>query len=130
MTLSPCLSCGQPANGSRCPEHTLDAKGSTTDRGYDSQWDRLSKRARRLQPFCTDCGSTEDLQLDHLPSAWDRKAKRLSIRLGIDAQVVCGPCNRARGAARGNAVTRGDAPPPTTSRPLPRQSLRFTPEST
>lgn len=123
MTLSPCLSCGEPATGSRCPEHTLDAKGSATARGYDAAWHRLSKRARRLQPFCLDCGSTEDLQADHTPEAWQRKASGKAIKLSM-IDVVCGPCNRARGAARGNAVTRGNAPPPPTLRPPPRQSLK------
>jgi len=33
---------------------------SARELGYDAQWDRLSKRARRMQPFCIDCGSTED----------------------------------------------------------------------
>ena len=61
MTLRPCLDCGEPTALTRRPEH----------RGYDAEWDRLSRRARRLQPWCSDCGSTEDLQADHLPSAWD-----------------------------------------------------------
>ncbi|UUO03631.1 hypothetical protein M4D79_12115 [Mycolicibacterium novocastrense] len=108
MTLRPCLDCGQPATGPRCPEHTIDTKPTAHQRGYDIAWQRLSKRARRLQPFCTDCGSTEDLQCDHLPSAWARKAAGKSIRLQ-DVEVVCRACNLARGAARGNAVTRGNA---------------------
>lgn len=67
MTLRPCLICGQPAARPRCPEHTVDTKPTAHARGYDAAWQRLSKRARRLQPFCTDCGSTEDLQCDHTP---------------------------------------------------------------
>lgn len=126
MTLSPCLDCGQPANGSRCPEH--DIKGTATQRGYDAAWARLSRRARRLQPFCTDCGSTEDLQGDHTPDAWARKAAGKPIRL-CDIVVRCGPCNRAAGAARGPSATRGSTPATSRSRPRPRQSLRLTPES-
>ena len=57
MTLSPCLDCGEPTTGPRCPEHTVDPKASATDRGYDGAWTKLSRRARRLQPFCTDCGT-------------------------------------------------------------------------
>jgi 5-methylcytosine-specific restriction enzyme A len=68
----------------------------------------LSRRARRLQPFCTDCGSTEDLQTDHTPEAWKRKAAGKPLRLA-DVEVVCGPCNRARGAARGTTATSRDA---------------------
>ncbi|BBY61157.1 hypothetical protein MSAR_42930 [Mycolicibacterium sarraceniae] len=109
MTLRPCLDCGEPTSGPRCTEHTIDTKPTAHARGYDAAWTRLSKRARRLQPFCTDCGSTEDLQTDHTPQAWARKAAGKPIRLQ-DVRVLCGPCNRAAGAARGPSATRGDAP--------------------
>jgi len=89
MTLRPCLDCGEPTALTRRPEH----------RGYDAEWDRLSRRARRLQPWRSDCGSTEDLQADHLPSAWERRAQRKPLRLK-DIEVVCGECNRARGSSR------------------------------
>lgn len=123
MTLTPCLDCGEPADGSRCPEHTTQAKGTATQRGYDAAWDRLSKRARKLQPFCTDCGTTEGLQADHSPEAWAAKAAGKPIKLSM-IDVVCGPCNVARGAARGMD------PRPPASRPRPRQSLRLTSDST
>lgn len=108
MSLKPCIKCGEPTEGTRCTEHTL-REPDATERGYDHQWKLLSRRARRYQPFCTDCGATEDLQADHTPRAWARKAEGKPIRLK-DIDVVCAPCNRRRGAARGNAVTRGDAP--------------------
>jgi 5-methylcytosine-specific restriction protein A len=126
MTLRPCIDCGEPAEGPRCPEHTTDAKGTATARGYDAAWDKLSKRARRLSPFCSDCGSTEGLECDHSPEAWARKAAGKSIRLQ-DVDVVCGECNRARGAARGITTTRGDAPHAAHSRPPSRQSLSHSP---
>ena len=101
MTLSPCIECGEPADGPRCPEHVRPSspKVSAAQRGYDAAWQRLSARARKLQPFCSDCGATEDLQADHTPEAWARKAAGKAVRLK-DIDVVCGPCNRARGAAR------------------------------
>lgn len=122
MTLRPCLVCGEPAEGPRCEVHTVDRKAPAAARGYDAAWARLSKRARRLQPFCTDCGATDDLQADHTPEAWERKAAGLAIRLA-DVDVVCGPCNRRRGAARG-PQTRGRAPSARPNHPLRRQSLR------
>lgn len=111
MTLKPCLDCGEPTDRARCPEHTHDdaPKAAATARGYDWTWTKLSRRARKLQPFCTDSGSTEDLQADHSPEAWERKAAGKPLRL-TDVAVVCGPCNRARGAARGTTATRADAP--------------------
>ncbi|WP_024444370.1 hypothetical protein [Mycolicibacterium iranicum] len=123
MTLQPCLDCGQPATGPRCPEHTVDTKAPAGDRGYDWQWTKLSRTARRLQPFCSDCGTTENLQCDHTPHAWARKAAGKPLRLK-DIDVVCGPCNRARGAARGHTATRGDTPDSRDPDPLARQSLR------
>lgn len=126
MTMRPCLDCGEPADGPRCPEHTVDTKPVAAARGYDHAWNVLSKRARKLQPFCSDCGATEDLQCDHTPEAWARKAAGKPIRLK-DVDVVCGPCNVARGAARGQSATRGDAPSASATDPSPRQSLSHTP---
>lgn len=101
MTLRPCLDCGEPTEAAHCPEHVRPSspKVSASERGYDAAWQRLSAKARRLQPFCSDCGATEDLQADHTPEAWERKAAGRPIRLQ-DVDVVCGPCNRKRGAAR------------------------------
>lgn len=127
MTLRPCLECGTPSDGPRCTEHTVDTKAPAAQRGYDWQWTKLSRRARRLQPFCSDCGATDDLQADHSAQAWQRKAAGKAIRLQ-DIRVICGPCNRAAGAARGPSATRGDAPSRPNHDPTTRQSLRITPE--
>lgn len=116
MAMMPCLSCGELSDRSRCYEcqlavdrradrQRLTRRGSPRDRGYDGAWDRLSSRARRLQPFCSDCGSQHDLQGDHTPQAWRRKEQGLPLRLQ-DIDVTCGRCNRARGAARGEKVQR------------------------
>lgn len=126
MTLRPCLDCGEPSSGPRCPEHTVDTKPAAAERGYDHRWNQLSKRARRLQPFCLDCGSTEDLQTDHSPEAWAAKAAGKPITLAM-VSVRCGPCNRAAGAARGPSATRGPAPTAGATDPLARQSLSHTP---
>lgn len=127
MTLRPCLTCGEPCAGPRCDEHTTDPKLPAAQRGYDAAWTRLSKRARRLQPFCTDCGATEDLQADHTPEAWARKAAGKPLRLA-DVQVLCGPCNRAAGAARGPLATRGDTPRASGTDPGPSPGARYTPQ--
>ena len=95
MTLRPCLDCGRPTASTHCPEH----------RGYDSAWERLSQRARKLQPWCSDCGATEGLTCDHSPEAWARRAAGKPIRLR-DVDVVCGPCNTARGQARPEPLQR------------------------
>jgi 5-methylcytosine-specific restriction enzyme A len=105
MTLKPCIACGELSDSSRCTEHRpQQVKASAASRGYDNAWTRLSRKARKLQLFCLDCGSTDDLQADHTPEAWRRKVAGKSIRL-CDIDVVCGACNRCRGAARGDAPT-------------------------
>ena len=110
--IKPCIEpgCGEPSASSRCPEHRREhrsrQRGSARSRGYDTTWDKLSRRARALQPFCSDCHGTDDLTTDHLPSAWQRKADGKPIRLA-DVDVVCGPCNTRRGSSRPSATYAG-----------------------
>ena len=122
--MRPCADCGEPTEQSRCEEHRLEQqrkqpppKLTYRQRGYDSAWDRLSRRARRIQPWCTDCGTTEDLTADHLPSAWQRKQQGLAVRLE-DVDVTCRSCNTKRGPARGpqSRETWGDGVGPGHSR--------------
>lgn len=124
MTAKPCLDCGTPTASTRCTEH----------RGYDSAWERLSKKARRMQPWCEDCGSVENLTCDHSPEAWARKAAGKPIRLR-DVAVVCMDCNNARGQARPkplqhNSIRRpkgGDKPPPNALVAPPSREADYTP---
>lgn len=135
MILRPCLSCGTPAELSRCPDCAPPKPVVTTTltgraAGYDNAWDKLSKRARRLQPFCLSCGSTTDLQCDHTPEAWRRKAAGKPIRLR-DVQVLCRDCNVAAGPARGPRVRSealGGTPSLDPARTVPmRHEDRYTP---
>lgn len=110
MTLAPCLDCGEPSDRNRCPQHRpSDDKPSASARGYDYTWTQLSARARRLQPFCTDCHTTDDLTTDHSPEAWKRKAAGKTIRLR-DVAVVCRSCNAKRGRARPTGGRPDDTP--------------------
>lgn len=116
---SVCADCGtvyeRERDGARCPtcappravtvasvQHER-RRGSSTARGYDQRWRRLSERARRMQPFCSQCGSEEQLTTDHSPQAWARRDAGLSIRLS-DVLVLCQRCNNAAGPARGPAA--------------------------
>lgn len=91
--MMPCIQCGQPSTATRCPDCAAHRPS------YDQSWRRLSTRARRLSPTCQDCGTNQDLTLDHSPAAWDRKAAGKTIRLS-DVAVTCRPCNSRRGPAR------------------------------
>jgi 5-methylcytosine-specific restriction protein A len=112
----PCLGCSELIiSGSRCrdckPKRT---SLSATQRGYGAWWQKLSREARRLQPFCTDCHrphtAANPLTLDHTPAAWQKLATgdRLNLRDVANGLCVvrCMPCNNAQGAARGANVTR------------------------
>lgn len=79
-------------------------RGNRHARGYDNRWQRLSKRARELQPFCSDCGRSDHLTADHSVAAWQafEQGKRITLDM-ID--VVCRWCNADRGAARGVDAT-------------------------
>ena len=119
---SVCSDCGtvyeRTSSGSRCDdckpvrERTArrivseSRRGTAKSRGYDAAWERLSKRARRQQPFCSDCGREDHLTTDHSPEAWARREAGKPVRLE-DVDVVCVWCNAERGPARGpDAVAR------------------------
>lgn len=118
--LRPCLDCGELSPDSRCDdcsrtlrrakEHETYARRGRRERkaGHDDpRWRRLSRQARRLQPWCSDCRLTETelkalgqrLEADHLPSAWAKREKQKPIIL-TDVEVVCGNCNVKRGSSR------------------------------
>lgn len=114
---SVCPSCGEAFDRenskAKCPKCRPDDKrdwvahdmtrDKTAARGYGAAWQRLSKRARELQPFCLDCGAADDLTTDHTPEAWRRLQQGKTIRLK-DIEVVCRRCNTDRGAARGENI--------------------------
>lgn len=111
--LKPCLDCGDLSEQSRCPTHEAEylrkvsrfKPKTEAQRARDAEkyggraWRILSARARRLQPFCSDCGATEDLTCDHKPSAWQRIEQGKAIRLE-DVDVCCRSCNGKRGSAQ------------------------------
>ena len=99
-TTAECKECRPRDDGSK----DKYIRGSRHKRGYGYRWDKLSKRARELQPFCSDCGKTTDLTADHSMEAWRRHDAGLPIRLQ-DIDVVCAQCNTDRGAARGMNAT-------------------------
>src|SRR5690349_16949681 len=107
----PCLGCGDPIPfGTYCAAcRPTRKRPSATARGYPASWQTLSAQARARQPFCTDCGSRDNLTLDHSPQAWAliEQRKRLTLKhvaAGL-LTVVCAECNRKRGAARGQHVS-------------------------
>lgn len=100
--LRPCPDCGELSENTYCAEHTMsDSRPKDRRaRGYDAQWKRLSRQARREQPFCSVPGCTStDLTTDHSPEAWERHEAGLAVRLQ-DVAVLCRSHNSQKGAAR------------------------------
>ncbi len=78
-TIKPCLDCHKPtSHGSRCPacqkiRNTMaeQRRGTRIERGYDNDWGRTSKEARKAQRFCSHCGTTSDLTTHHMGGTAD-----------------------------------------------------------
>jgi 5-methylcytosine-specific restriction endonuclease McrA len=93
------------------------ARGTRTVRGYDNTWLKLSANAIRQHPYCSRCGSTEDLTADHIvPRA---KGGR---NVFSNVQVLCRACNSAKRDRDG-----GTGPPreTTPSEPAPKFSRKI-----
>ena len=112
-----CVVCGEPCLDGRCSEHRPEqpTKLSPRQRGYTPSWDKLSARARRIQPWCSDCGTMEDLTADHL--TWP-------ARTLVDVDVVCRSDNSKRGAARSLATGTGVEARPTLKDPRAKANFR------
>lgn len=99
----PCLSCGDLSPASYCPTCNAERlrvrerrRGTTKQLGYGSSWKRLSAKARRLQPFCSTCGTSDDLTADHIiPLARSDRTAKVTIE---QVAVLCRSCNARKGA--------------------------------
>ena len=97
MTLQPCLVCGEPSPGPRCPGHQLRSQRNRNHvHANPTRWKRLSARVRRVQPWCASCGRTDDLTVDHVIPV----AVRPDLAYSIDnLTTLCRRCNGAKGDA-------------------------------
>ncbi|WP_078912724.1 HNH endonuclease [Streptomyces sp. NRRL S-646] len=68
------------------------SKNTRTAGRYDAQWQRLRAEAIRAQPYCSFCGSAEDLTGDHIiPLSKGGTNEASNVR------VLCRSCNSRRG---------------------------------
>lgn len=76
-----------------------DRRGSSTQRGYDSAWQRLRKRFLRENPlccFCMDDGKlTEATVVDHIVTISERPDMRLTWS---NLRALCKRCHDRRTA--------------------------------
>lgn len=94
MSLRPCLRCGVPVAGTHCSDcQPTDVRVRHAIRSNPAAWKALSKRVRRVQPWCLDCGTTDDLCADHIiPLA---VAEELAL-VEQNVTVRCRTCNGRR----------------------------------
>ena len=82
-------------------------RGTRQQRGYDREWYELARQAVAAQPYCSACGATQDLTVDHgNPATRGRPGLTLN-----DVQVLCRPCNARKGDSR-TVTPLPQAPPP------------------
>lgn len=81
----PCALC----NGSKPRKHK--SKNTRKPGQYDYEWQKVRAEAIRLQPYCSFCGTDEDLTGDHIvPRKHGGKNTLDNIR------VLCRSCNTRR----------------------------------
>lgn len=90
----PCIKCGEPSPGTHCPGCRPTDTRTTRDRKNNAQWKNLSKRLRRLSPFCEFCGATEQLSVDHILPVSDYPELTYATE---NCRVLCKQCNGKRG---------------------------------
>jgi 5-methylcytosine-specific restriction endonuclease McrA len=86
-------------------------RGSTAQRGYGRAWQELRKVQLARQPYCADCGSTDDLTVDHIiPLARGGRGELSNL------QTLCRRCNGIKSGRQGRVFEKG------SNDPLPRFS--------
>ena len=93
---SPCLYCGILSRGSTCPQcaqaiASRDPARIKRNRQYDYEWQKLSKYARSIQPWCSRCKSIKDLTADHILSLANGGLNTLD-----NIMVLCRRCNSSK----------------------------------
>jgi 5-methylcytosine-specific restriction protein A len=102
--LKPCPQpgCRALVERGRCAGHRL--RPTRQQQGYTNEWLRLSRAAIADQPWCSRCGSTDDLTADHIVPL---SAGGESVIENM--QTLCRSCNSRKGG-RAVAISETDAP--------------------
>lgn len=110
MSLKPCILCGEPSPRSRCPDHQnhKSSAGRHAVHLNNTRWKKLSRKLRRMQPFCSTCGAREDLTVDHIVPLTERP----DLAYDLDnLDILCRSCNSAKDAHLGGWGKRAGQPP-------------------
>ena len=90
----PCLDCGRLTNApslcTPCKRQRDKRRGTTTHRGYDYQWSKLSAQVRAEEPNCYLCGAPSTATDHVIPKNRGGTNDRTNLR------GICTPCNSAK----------------------------------
>ena len=94
---TPCLYCGVISRGSVCRQckaaiESKDIKRQERHRAYDYEWQKLSRLARKIQPWCSRCGTNKYLTADHILSLANGGSNILE-----NIMILCRKCNSSKG---------------------------------
>lgn len=82
----------------RCEKHQRKAWANTSARNRvlePSQWARVAREHRTIEPACRGCGTSERLQVDHITEIADGGAPYDHSNL----QTLCEDCHKEKTAA-------------------------------
>lgn len=132
MLMQPCVTCGDLSMKNRCEAHQLPSAPKNRSKhvahANRSRWKNLSRRLRKMSPFCEMCGAKDDLTVDHIVRVTDRPEWTYEVD---NCRVLCRRCNggismqsaspevekeieekiRVRRARKGGGTPQKDAPP-------------------
>ena len=107
--------------GTRCPLHPRDAeRGTTVERGYDSDWRKIAKAKLETDPFCEirlKCSGVMAEAVDHKIPIYVRPDLRL---VWSNLQSCCRACNNAK-----RDIDRKTNWPRTPESQVPRERIEF-----
>lgn len=94
MLMQPCVECGDLSMKNRCEAHQLPSAPKNRDNhvayANRSRWKNLSRRLRKMSPFCEMCGAKDDLTVDHIVRVTDRPEWTFAVD---NLRVLCRRCN-------------------------------------
>src|SRR5699024_2040843 len=94
VTATSCIECGELSDGPHCDQHKPKPRNRSHFRSNPAAWKQLSARLRRMQPWCTICGTSDDLTVDHIVPYDERPDLAYEIS---NLQVLCRKHNSSKG---------------------------------
>jgi 5-methylcytosine-specific restriction protein A len=96
MARRPCLTCGTPTGGTRCPtchrNHDRTRRPTPNQRGYDATYKAARRAILAGGPACAICHTAPATTIDHITPVSLGGSNELT-----NLRPACHPCNSGRG---------------------------------